>query len=404
MRQSALSLQEAGLLREFWTCINWDEDSLLAPLLPGKIRRQLARRAFVPGITQLIHTHPWREAGRLLSQTLGLKFLTKHEVGVFSVDSVFQSLDRRVAKHLIQAERLDGVYAGEDAAYETFRVAKRLGLKCFYDLPIAYWVMKTELLDEEAERWPAWDVTLGSTQDSLAKMERKTEELSLADVVFVPSQFVMDSLPRHLLGNKTCHVVEFGSPNVSLPLQDERDYNTAQSRPLRVLFAGSMTQRKGLADVFAAMRLLNRADVELVVMGSLLCPMEFYRRQFSGFRYEAPRPHSEVLGLMRSCDILVLPSIVEGRAMVQQEAMVCGLPLIVTPNAGGEDLIDEGKTGFLIPIRSPESIAQKIAWFADHRDSLPSMRLAANNKALEYTWPSYGEKIAHHVAAGISEN
>ena len=51
---------------------------------------------------------------------------------------------------------------------------------------------------------------------------------------------------------------------------------------------------------------------------------------------------------------------------MQQEAMLCGLPIIVTANAGGEDLIDEGKTGYLVPIDSPEILAEKISWFADH--------------------------------------
>ena len=59
---------------------------------------------------------------------------------------------------------------------------------------------------------------------------------------------------------------------------------------------------------------------------------------------------------MMEHDALVLPSIVEGRALVQQEALSCGLPIIVTPNAGGEDLVEEGKTGHIIPIRSPQSI------------------------------------------------
>ena len=48
------------------------------------------------------------------------------------------------------------------------------------------------------------------------------------------------------------------------------------------------------------------------------------------------------------------------RALVQQEALSCGTPLIVTPNAGAEDLIDEGLTGFIIPFRNPEKIAEKI--------------------------------------------
>ena len=41
---------------------------------------------------------------------------------------------------------------------------------------------------------------------------------------------------------------------------------------------------------------------------------------------------------MQDCDVLVLLSLVEGRALVQQEAMANGLPLIITENTGGEDL------------------------------------------------------------------
>ena len=52
---------------------------------------------------------------------------------------------------------------------------------------------------------------------------------------------------------------------------------------------------------------------------------------------------------MQQHDALVLPSIVEGRALVQQEFLSCGLPIIVTPNSGGEDLVEEGKPDTLFP-------------------------------------------------------
>jgi glycosyltransferase involved in cell wall biosynthesis len=158
-----------------------------------------------------------------------------------------------------------------------------------------------------------------------------------------------------------------------------------------------MTQRKGLADLFAAMQLLGRKDVQLVVMGSPVAPLDFYRDQYPHFDYQPTRPHHEVLELMQKCDLLVLPSLVEGRALVQQEAMACGLPLLVTPNAGGEDLIEEGSTGFLVPIRSPQAIAEKLAWFADHREALPAMREAAQRKAAGYTWEKYGARICSAV-------
>jgi glycosyltransferase involved in cell wall biosynthesis len=88
--------------------------------------------------------------------------------------------------------------------------------------------------------------------------------------------------------------------------------------------------------MFSAMNLLNRPDVELLVLGKPLVPLEFYRQEYPGFVYEPGRSNARVRQLMLECDVLVLPSIVEGRAMVQMEALSCGLPIIVTPNAGAE--------------------------------------------------------------------
>ena len=74
-------------------------------------------------------------------------------------------------------------------------------------------------------------------------------------------------------------------------------------------------------------------------MGTPLMEMRFYRQKFDDFTYEPPRSHKEVLKLMRTCHVLVLPSIVEGRALVMQEAMSQGMALLVTANTGGEDLV-----------------------------------------------------------------
>jgi glycosyltransferase involved in cell wall biosynthesis len=145
------------------------------------------------------------------------------------------------------------------------------------------------------------------------------------------------------------------------------------------------------------MKLVNSAEAELVVMGSPILPMQFYRNELPNFIYEPPRPHDAVLRLMASCDVLVLPSIVEGRALVQQEAMACGLPLIVTRNAGGEDLVIEGETGFVVPAGAPEAIAQRIEWFLQNRDKLPGMREAARLKAAKLTWVAYGDQILHAI-------
>ena len=224
-------------------------------------------------------------------------------------------------------------------------------------------------------------------------MARKTEELKLAEKVICPSQFVLDSVPE--ASRAKCVVAPFGSPEEFY----RRSQRTPRGGPLRVLFAGSMSQRKGLADLFEAMKLLRSKEVELVVMGSTIAPMDFYRGQYDCFIYEAPRPREEVLALMESCDVLVLPSIVEGRALVQQEAMSRGLPLIATRNAGGEDLIEEGRTGFLVKIRAPGEIASRLDQLAGNRELLEAMSAAARQKAAEYSWQSYAGQIGAALPA-----
>jgi glycosyltransferase involved in cell wall biosynthesis len=386
------ALDAAGRLAKFVTTLGWSTSSPLVHALPENLRAQMLRRAYeLPHYK--IKTRPAREIVRLLAEKFGLRWLTRHETGWASIDRVWSRLDQATADYLRENhERLKvrGVYAYEDCAARTFEIAQQLGLRRIYDLPIAYWETAQRLLREEAVRYPQWEPTLGGTRDSEEKLARKTLELDLAEVVICPSAFVLDSLPETACLSKKCVIAPFGSP---AEINTTHGSYTTHTGRLRFLFAGALTQRKGLADLFAAMKLVRSKEAELVVMGSLVQPMRFYRGEFPDFVYEAPRPHPAVLRLMRSCDVLVLPSIVEGRALVQQEAMASGLPLVATRNAGGEDLIVEGKTGFLVPPGAPAAIAEKIEWFLQNRDQLPAMSAAARAKAAELTWAVYEGKI-----------
>lgn len=437
-RNLSSALFRAGALGPVASCVNWNprDRSWLNRLTPMLARPELARRSFQESWAADLRTHPWREAARLIAIRLGFKTWNFHETGWCSVDAVYRDFDLWIARQLPLAKVRDGVrivYAYEDAAESTFIEAKSLGLARVYDLPIAYWEIGRRLMEEEAARLPQWAATLGGgVKDSPAKLARKTRELELADLVVTPSQFVADSLPEWARASKRVIVSPFGSPEPNgeklRAMSDELGAHSSEpiasgqapfvsTKRLRILFAGSMGQRKGLGDLFAAMRLLKRSDVELVVMGSLQAPMEFYRKEFPHFTYESGRSHAQVLELMRSCDVFCLPSIVEGRALVMQEAMSQGLPIIITPNTGGGDLVckaheieaksselraesqqlaanyGRSATGFLIPIRSPEAITEAIAWCADHRAETADMGRAARKKAATYTWEAYGDTV-----------
>jgi glycosyltransferase involved in cell wall biosynthesis len=385
-------LEAAGMLARFATTVAVEPDNVALKLVPQGLSRDLLRRRFnIP--REKILQHPWRELARAVCSRAGWNYWLRHEKGFASIDGVLQDFDRFSARALPRLHERFGVgavYTYEDSALDTFQAAKALGVKCVYDLPISYWEVGRKLMEEEVERLPAWVEAMGGgMSDSPAKLERKARELELADLVVVPSRFVADSLPAWA-GQKTRVLSPFGSP---LPAAAAPRKTVDPSKPLRVLFVGSMGQRKGLGDLFQAMHLLKGENVELVVMGSLLNEPAFYRGQYADFTLEKGRPHAEVLALMRSCDVFCLPSLYEGRALVMQEAMSQGLPIVITPNTGGDDLVIEGKTGFLVPIRSPEKIAEKLAWFNQNRQELPAMSEAAVRHAASYTWKKYSEVV-----------
>jgi glycosyltransferase involved in cell wall biosynthesis len=90
--------------------------------------------------------------------------------------------------------------------------------------------------------------------------------------------------------------------------------------------------------------------------------------------------------------VFCLPSIVEGRALVVQEAMSRGLPVIVTANTGADDVVEDGHSGFVVPMRSPEAVAEKIAWFAAHPEARDEMGRR------RYPWSRYAAAVLEALA------
>ena len=406
-RQTALALGEAGLLNELWTCLHWVPGAPAERWLPASLASELSRRGWPEKVRPRVHTAPVREAVRLLaSRVPGARWLTRHEAGCCSVDAVFRGLDRAAARRvpdlLRGADAIRGVYAYEDGAAATFRAARRHGLKCVYDLPIGYWTASAAIFAEEAEREPSWAPTLTGLLDSAAKRDRKTAELEMADAVVVASTFTRRTLEAALPELRApVHVIPYGAPS---PSPGSGDCASAGARPLRVLFAGSLGQRKGLSYLLDAVNGLGR-HVELTLLGAKTvhgcAPLDAAVR---AHRWISSLPHAELLAEMARQDVLVLPSLFEGFGLVILEGMSRGLPVIATSHTGGPDVIDEGTDGFIVPIRSAEAIAEKLELLRREPDRLAAMKDAARRKALALTWETYRRRLVQAVSQTLGDS
>ena len=388
VRQTARALSEARLLAEFWTCVNWRKGGLLDGIVPPSMRDQLRRRSFSDELTPLIKTVPWREFGRHVAGRLGLDWLTKHETGLFSIDAIFRSLDRHVARRLSSVRELKSVYAYEDGALESFRVAKSLGIKCIYDYPIVYWRKVQALEQEEAQLAPEWATTLRALNDSDEKLARKDVELGLADLVLAPSTFAKQSLAQCPTLNGAVKVIPYGASESSVSSADQ----PAPNGKLRVLFVGALSQAKGLGYLLQAAAKLDR-HIKLTLIGRRVSDLMPRQEILQHHHWIPSLPHDALLREMSRHDVLVFPSLHEGFGLVLTEAMANGLVVIATSHTAAPDLITDGTDGFVIPIRSASAIEEKIEILCTDRKRLLSMKEAAKRKAEAQSWGLYRERL-----------
>ena len=104
-------------------------------------------------------------------------------------------------------------------------------------------------------------------------------------------------------------------------------------------------------------------------------------------------PQSELAALMSRSHVLALPSIEEGLALVQAQAMACSCPVVCSTNTGGEDLFSDGVEGFIIPIRDPIVLANRLQQLADDPALQRSMREAALKRVTSIGgWKEYGDR------------
>ena len=383
------------MLLGFRTTIATFPDTVLDGLSSFAPFAELSRRRYDAALVAKTGTWPWREMGRLAASKLGMARLLKHETGAFSVDSVYHSLDRRVAASLPQLPAADAVYAYEDGAEASFKRAKELGLKCIYDLPIGYWRAARRLLEPERERWPAWVATLTGFEDSPAKLARKDKELRLADRIVVASQFTAETLRDFPGILAPVQVIPYGFPPVAPP---RRYASLGNGRPLKLLFVGGLSQRKGIADLFAAVAALG-PRVELTVVGRKStdsCPA--LDRALALHRWIPSLPHGEVLKVMREHDVLVFPSLFEGFGLVITEAMSQGTPVITTNRTAGPDLIEHGRNGWLVEAGATTALQGAIEKLLLRPTSIATAGEAAMETARLRPWSLYGAELANALA------
>lgn len=389
-RNALRSLAEHGMLTEFWTTIAWNPKSSWNSLLPARFRTQLARRSYSGAPIGAIRSFPWREIVRLGLRESPLRNLLCSGERPFSVIGMELNFDGHVAKQ-VERVRPDIVYAYDGAALQTFREAKKAGITTVLEYTSAYWRWERNLFVEEAERNPEFAGIQPGLMDPPAHRERTEEELRLADFVIVLSRHVRETFRGHVADEKI-RVVPYGAP----PVRTKKRVSPDSKRALKVLFAGSLIQRKGISYLLDAVEMLGDR-VELTLIGSRPHSNRRLEEACAKHRWIQSLPHARMLDVMHESDVLVLPSLSDAFGLVATEALASGLPVVVTPNTGASEIIRDGREGYVVPICRADIIASRLETLYNDRALLAEMSRRAQQTAEQNSWENYRANWAHMI-------
>jgi glycosyltransferase involved in cell wall biosynthesis len=244
---------------------------------------------------------------------------------------------------------------------------------------------QTQILQEEYERW---GLQFNATHPGV--YARELQEYLEADRIAVPSSFVKQTFLKEGIPETKIIQVPYGaslSEFYPVPKQDST---------FRVIYCGNLTLRKGLPYLLQAFYELNLPDAELWLVGTLTSEITPFLAKYQSDRIilKGKQPQNQLRWFYAQCTVFCLASIEEGLAMVQPQAMACGLPVIHTTNTGGADIVRHGVDGFCVPIRDVEALKEKILFFYENPDRCAEMGKNALAQARQsLSWDTYGEKM-----------
>ena len=155
-------------------------------------------------------------------------------------------------------------------------------------------------------------------------------------------------------------------------------------------FVGMITRRKGLLDLFAASRMLTESGMKhrvLVVGGT---PPEgateerlIHEAQHENIEFAGSIVREQVHEYYAKFDIYCLPSWWEAAPLSLLEAMSAGLPVVATRVGDVERIVDDQRTGLLVPVKEPEILASALRKLLSDPGLRRQMGAAGRVKALK---------------------
>lgn len=387
------ALQQHQRLTRFFTDY-WAKDGtkLLAKVISTPATRSLAAKQHtdIPdrfitswNLRSILWTSQLKRAAR--SSATSDMYLGYCEVGRKFASSVARQLDN--ISHLPE----NSVYFGYDTtSLEIMEKLRKENVFCLVD-QVDPCRTEIEMVREEAQLWPGWQAS--DLDVPQAFFERHEAEWALADKVIVNSEFSRRGLVSQGVDNDKIVVIPLAYEPSGEPTIKDREKTPAfsQSRPLKILFLGQVNLRKGIQYLMKAAELLAKSPVIIDVVGPIKISETAVRTAPGNLVFHGPVTVDKITAWYRQADVFVLPTLSDGFAITQLEAMAHGLPVITTPNCG--DVVDDSIDGFIVEPRDPHALSIAVEKYLADPQLLGEHGAAALHKSSRFSLDNLYDRL-----------
>ncbi len=305
--------------------------------------------------------------------------------------------DRWVASHIKKDN--SRVFIGwSGMSLHSIKASKASGKICILERGSSHIVYQNKILQEEYKKF--------GFNFSIDKriIEKELKEYQEADYISIPSLFVKNSFIENNVPEQKLILNPYGTyvaPN------SNQFITSTYIRPFRIIYMGTLSIRKGLIYLFEALKQLSIpiSNYEVWFLGSIdpvLLPL-IKQYQLLNWKFFGHINHYDIGGYIKECDIGIQPSLEEGFSLVIPQLLSHGVPLIITTNTGGENIIKDGVNGFVVEIRDSTAIAEKINLLFYDKLLLSVMKKRALQSTIDgFTWDDYGIRYNNFLKSIIN--
>lgn len=285
-------------------------------------------------------------------------------------------------------------FAYDTGALETMAWCRDQRIKCVLDQMDPNRV-EVGLVRAEEKLWPGW-----ARQELRVPEEyfaRREQEWTLADRIVVNSEFSRRALLQQgvpagkLAVIPLCYEAVVEPPQFSTPV-------ISTAAPLRVLFLGQVILRKGIQYLLAAAKKLEGENIRFDIVGPVGISGEAVATAPRNVVFHGRTTRDQALEWYRQAHVFALPTLSDGFAITQLEAMTHCLPVVATDCCG--DVVTNNVDGFVVPARDADALARVFQQYLTQPELLASQRAAARLKSRQFGLSRLAENLTR-LEAGL---